>query len=157
MSVEIAIDLALVSAKAPLVALADVNLRWPDGEVIVRRCPIFEKPGQPPWASLPKIPIQKQGKKHLAQLIEMSRDLRNSVLVALLDEYKRKQSENQTSSPGTSDQRASNLTGLRTGDGVREEAPGVPIPGTGEKGPLRTEGTEVPPKAALLNLLRRNK
>ncbi len=125
MSVEIVVDLALVSAKTPLVALADVKLRWPDSEVTIRRCPVFRKSG-PPWTNLPKIPIEKNGKRHFAPLIELSRDLRNAVSNAVLNEYQRKQSSGHTSSPGVSDQSASNLMGLRTGDGEREETPGGP-------------------------------
>ena len=48
--------------------------------------------------------------------------------------------------------------GLRTGDGVRQEAPGARSAGTGGKGPAeKLTSWEGPPKAAQLQFYRRNK
>jgi hypothetical protein len=63
MDTEIKINLALVSAKVPLCALADVILCWPGGDLTIRRCAVFEKRGEPAWATLPRIPVEKNGKK----------------------------------------------------------------------------------------------
>jgi hypothetical protein len=90
LSVEIKVDLALVNAKAPLRALADVLLRWSDGELTIRRCAVFQKSGEPPWANLPRLPIDKNGKKQFVPLVDLARDLKQRVLEAVLDEYRRK-------------------------------------------------------------------
>jgi hypothetical protein len=90
MATEIKLDLALVDAKLPLRALADVVLRWSEGEITIRRCAVFEKPGAPPWANLPRLPIEKNGKKQFVPLLDLSRELKLRVLVAVLEEYQRK-------------------------------------------------------------------
>ena len=90
MSIEISVDLALVRAKPPLCALADVRLSWTDNVITIRRCAVFNKPGEPPWANLPRLPIEKNGKKQFVPLIELSRDLKQRVVSAVLDEYRRK-------------------------------------------------------------------
>jgi hypothetical protein len=90
MPMEIGIDLALVSAKPPLRALADVALRCPEGEITIRRCAVFQKGGEPPWGNLPRLPIEKGGKKQFVPLVDLSRELKKRVLEALLDEYRRK-------------------------------------------------------------------
>jgi len=87
---DITVELALVNAKPPLRALADVILRWPDGEITIRRCAVFEKPGTPPWANLPRLPIEKNGKRQFVPLIDLARELKKRVLDAVLDEYRRK-------------------------------------------------------------------
>lgn len=87
---EIKINLALVNAKAPLFALADVILRWPGGDLTIRRCAVFEKQGEPAWATLPRIPVEKNGKKTYLPLLDLSRDLKQRVLEAVLAEYERK-------------------------------------------------------------------
>jgi hypothetical protein len=97
---ETRIDLALVTAKAPLRALADVILSWPEGEITIRRCAVFEKPGEPPWANLPRLPVDKDGKRIYVPLIEMQRKLKQRVLDAVLDEYSKKVTRATTSSPG---------------------------------------------------------
>ena len=89
MSIEIRIDLAVVNAKPPLKALADVTLRFPDVELTIRRCAVFEKEGEPPWASLPRLPIEKNGKKNFVPLIDLPNNLRRRVLEAVLAEYRR--------------------------------------------------------------------
>jgi hypothetical protein len=86
----ITVELALVNAKPPLRALADVILRWPDGEITIRRCAVFEKPSTPPWANLPRLPIDKNGKRQFVSLLDLPRDLKQRVLDAVLDEYRRK-------------------------------------------------------------------
>jgi hypothetical protein len=88
-SIEITINLSRVSAKLPLMALADVILQFSEGEITIRRCAIFEKSGEPPWASLPRISIEKNGRKNFVTLIELGLELRKRVLKALLDEYAR--------------------------------------------------------------------
>ena len=90
MPIEIKIDLAQVNAKLPLRALADVTLHFSDGEVTIRRCAVFEKDGEPPWANLPRLPIEKNGKKQFVPLIDLSRDLKQRVMSAVLNEYRRK-------------------------------------------------------------------
>jgi hypothetical protein len=87
---EIRVVLAMVNAKAPLKALADVLLRWSDGELTIRRCAVFQKSGEPPWAILPRLPIEKNGKKQFVPLIDLPRELKQRVLDAVLDEYRRK-------------------------------------------------------------------
>src|SRR5262245_47807941 len=90
METEIKIDLALVNAKAPLCAFADVILRWTGGDLTIRRCAVFEQRGEPAWATLPRIPVEKDGKKTYLPLLDLSRDLKQRVLEAVLAEYERK-------------------------------------------------------------------
>jgi hypothetical protein len=90
MGTEIKVDLAVVSAKSPLRALADVVLRSSDAEITIRRCAVFEKLGAPPWASLPRLPIEKNGKRQFVPLLDLPHDLKQRVLDAVLDEYRRK-------------------------------------------------------------------
>jgi hypothetical protein len=89
MPVEITVDLSRVSAKPPLQALADVTLRWTDGEIIVRRCAVFRKPGEPPWVSLPRLSIEKNGRKTYLPLIEIPQGLKQSVFKAVLEEFRK--------------------------------------------------------------------
>jgi hypothetical protein len=86
----IIVELALVNAKPPLRALADVILRWPDGEITIRRCAVFEKTGTPPWANLPRLPIEKNGKRQFVPLLDLPRELKKRVLDAVLEVYRRK-------------------------------------------------------------------
>ena len=88
MPIKIVISLAIIRAKPPLRALADVALQGSEAEITIRRCAVFEKEGQPPWASLPRLQIEKNGKKHFVPLIELSRDFNTRVLDAILAEYK---------------------------------------------------------------------
>jgi hypothetical protein len=90
METEIKVELALVNAKPPLRALADLVLRWPGGEITIRRCAVFEKAGASPWANLPRLPIEKNGKKQFMPLLDLPRELKERVLNAVLDEYRRK-------------------------------------------------------------------
>jgi hypothetical protein len=90
MHASIAVDLALVSAKPPLRALADVILRWGEDALTIRRCAVFKKDGESPWASLPRLPIEKNGKKNYVPLLDLPRDLKQRVLAAVLEEYQRK-------------------------------------------------------------------
>ena len=62
MPIEIKVNLSKVNAKQPLRTLADVTLRWPDDELVIRRCAVFEKYGEPAWAALPRIPIDKEAR-----------------------------------------------------------------------------------------------
>jgi hypothetical protein len=64
-TISLNVDLAIVLAKVPLRALADVTLRWSDGEITIRRCAVFEKLGAPPWANLPRLQIEKMGRESL--------------------------------------------------------------------------------------------
>ena len=90
MEVEINVDLAILNARSPLRALADVNLRLSDLEVTVRRCAVFEKPGAPPWVSLPRLSLEKNRKRRYVPLLELPRDLKQRVFDAVLAEYRRK-------------------------------------------------------------------
>ncbi len=87
---EIHVEIAIVTAKPPLRALADVTLRWPDGDLTIRRCAVFEKPGEPPWANLPRLLIEKNGKRQFVPLIDLPRELRKRFLDTVLNEYRRK-------------------------------------------------------------------
>jgi len=89
MSADITVELGLVNAKAPLRALADVTLRWPDGQITIRRCAVFQKAGEPPWANLPRLPIEKNGKKQFMPLVDLPRELKERVLGQVLSEYRR--------------------------------------------------------------------
>ncbi len=86
----ITVELALVKAKPPLRALADVILRWSDGEITIRRCAVFEKPDVLPWANLPRLLIEKNGKRQFVPLVDLPRELKQRVLDAVMDEYRRK-------------------------------------------------------------------
>jgi len=90
MTISIKVGLVIVVAKAPLRALADVTLQFVEGEITIRRCAVFEKPGVPPWASLPRLPIEKNGKRHFVSLLDLPHELKQRVLDAVLDEYRRK-------------------------------------------------------------------
>jgi hypothetical protein len=87
---EISVDLAIVTARAPLRALADATLRWADGGLTIRRCAVFEKPSEPPWATLPRLAVEKNGKRSYVPLIDLPRDLKRRILDAVLTEYRRK-------------------------------------------------------------------
>ena len=97
---EITVTLAMVAAKAPLRALADVSLPYVNEEIIIRRCAVFEKPGEPPWANLPRLSIEKNGKKQFVPLVDLSHELKKRVLDAVLDAYRKKVMRETTSSPG---------------------------------------------------------
>jgi hypothetical protein len=90
MGTEIKVDLALINAKFPLRALADVVLRWSDAEITIRRCAVFEKSDAPPWANLPRLPIEKNGKRQFVPLLDLPCELKKRVLDAVLEEYQRK-------------------------------------------------------------------
>jgi hypothetical protein len=90
MTIEIKVSLAKVNTKPPLRALADVSLRNVDGEITIRRCAVFEKPGTPPWANLPPLTIQKNGSRQFVLLIDLSPKLKKQVLDKLLAEYRSK-------------------------------------------------------------------
>jgi hypothetical protein len=86
--IEFKINLALVTSQPPLKALADVTLQFSDGQVTIRRCAVFENDGRPPWSNLPRLLLQKNGRKHFAPLIELPSELRQRVLKAILAEYR---------------------------------------------------------------------
>jgi hypothetical protein len=88
MATQIKIDLKIVNAKPPLQALADVTLMWPEGEITIRRCAVFQKVGEPPWATLPRRPFEKNGKRQYVPLLDLPRDLKARVLEALLNDYR---------------------------------------------------------------------
>jgi hypothetical protein len=133
MGTDIKIELSLVIARPPLKALADVTLSWDQGEVTIRRCAVFEKPGAPPWASLPRLPIEKYGKRIFAPFIDVSRNLKQRIHAAVLDEYRRKSMRAKSSSPGVSGPQCGQCLGLTTRDSVRQETPGGPMPGLDAK------------------------
>jgi hypothetical protein len=129
MPISIKVDLALVQAKLPLRGLADVMLEWNGEELTIRRCAVFAKPGEPPWATLPRLPIEKQGKRIYVPLIDLHRNLKQRVLDAVLREYTRQRDDVTTSSPGVSGPNVRATSGLTTRDSVRQETPGGPLPG----------------------------
>jgi hypothetical protein len=135
MATEIKVQLATVRAKSPLCALADVIVTWPDGEITIRRCAVFEKPGEPPWAKLPSLPVDKDGKRIYLSLIEMQSNLKRRVLDAVLGAYRTKVAA--TSSPGGSAQQ-SGATSVgpddpTTADGSSHQ--GALTAGAGDRGP----------------------
>lgn len=88
MATEIKVDLTIVNAKPPLQALADVTLVWPEGTVTIRRCAVFQKPNEPAWATFPRLPIEKNGKRQYVPLLDLPRDLKSRVIEALLNNYR---------------------------------------------------------------------
>ena len=90
MATKISVEVAIIEAKPPLKALADVKLMFADGEITIRRCAVFEKPDAPPWANLPRLRIETNGKKEFVPFLDLSRELKKRVLNTLLDEYRRK-------------------------------------------------------------------
>ena len=95
-----------------------------DGKLTIRRCAVFQKSGEPPWTSLPRIPIEKNGKKQYVLLLDLPRALKQRVLQAVLEEYRRVVAARLKSSPGVSGHKCQQSRwGLRTGDGVRQETP----------------------------------
>jgi len=90
MDAGITVQLALVNARAPLRALADVTLQCSSGQITIRRCAVFQKTGEPPWANLPRLPIDKGGKKVFVPLVDLPRGLKQRVLDAVLSEYRSK-------------------------------------------------------------------
>ena len=89
MATEIRIELSKVHAKAPLRALADAIIRCDGVHITIRRCAVFEKHGQPPWAILPRIPVQRAGKTRYVPLIDLPRALKQRVIDTVLEEYRR--------------------------------------------------------------------
>jgi hypothetical protein len=87
---QIRVQLARINASPPLRALSDVTLVWQGGEVTIRRCAVFEKRGEPPWVSFPRLPIQRDGQNALATIIDLPGELRKRIFGAVLDEYRRK-------------------------------------------------------------------
>ncbi len=89
MPTEIRVQLAIINAKPPLRALADVTFTLPDGEIVIRRCAVFERDGQLPWASLPRNAFERNGKKQYVPVLDLPRNLRSRVLESILAEYRR--------------------------------------------------------------------
>ena len=86
---EIEVKLGLVSAKAPLKALVDIVLRFEDEEITIRRCAVFQRGTDPAWASLPRLQIEKHGRKQFVELIELPRELKQRVTKAMLAAYEK--------------------------------------------------------------------
>jgi hypothetical protein len=84
---EIGVRVSLVSAREPLRALANITLGFQDAAITLRRCAVFEKAGQPPWVSLPRLPIARHGKKSFGALVELPHELRQRVFDAVLARY----------------------------------------------------------------------
>ena len=89
MAIDIEICLTRISAKTPLVALAEVTLRYFDHAIKIRRCAVFEKAGQRPWAILPHLSIEKSGNRAHVPLIELPTALRKRVLHEILKEFEK--------------------------------------------------------------------
>ena len=89
MAAEISVSLAIVHAEEPLCALADVTIRVPELQVTIRRCPVFQRSGRPPWTNLPRLAITKGRKRHFVPLIELPLDVKKRVFSAVLAEYGR--------------------------------------------------------------------
>jgi len=138
--IQINVDLANIFAKPPLKALADVKLTFPEGEITIRRCAVFEKPGEPPWAKLPSLPIDRDGKRVYVPLIEMQRNLKQGVLDAVLEAYRKKVAT--TSSPGGSAKKCGATSvgpdDPTTADGSSHQGPLTA--GAGDRGPAEQVG-----------------
>jgi hypothetical protein len=93
LSWEIEVKLALVNAKAPLRALSDVTLRCSGDEIIIKRCAVFQRDGQPPWANLPGLPIEKNDKRQFVPLVELSPKLKKRVFDHILNAYRAEANE----------------------------------------------------------------
>ncbi len=89
METQISVSLAILNARPPLKALADVTFLWPEGQLTVRRFAVFEKEGEPPWASVPRLCLEKDDRKTYVPLIDLPTGLKRRVLKAVLDEYRR--------------------------------------------------------------------
>lgn len=100
MPTEIGVRVSLVRARAPLRALADITLSFLEAAITLRRCAVFEKPGQPPWVSLPRLPVENHGKRQLAELIELPCELRRRVFNAVLVAYRELGNEGGKDFPG---------------------------------------------------------
>ena len=88
---QIRVQLARINASPPLRKhCLNVTLLWQGGEVTIRRCAVFEKRGEPPWVSFPRLPIQRDGQNAFATIIDLPAELRKRVFAAVLDEYRRK-------------------------------------------------------------------
>jgi hypothetical protein len=86
-AVEIYVSLAMVRGEAPLCALADVTVRASELQVTIRRCPVFQRTGQPPWTNLPRLAIVTDQKRHFVSLIDLPSELKKRVFSAVLVEY----------------------------------------------------------------------
>ena len=93
METSVSVDLALVGGKPPLRALADVTLCWSEEELTLRRFAVFEKTGQPAWASVPRLQVEKNGRKAYVPLLDLPSGLKRRVLEAVLEEYRRLSNE----------------------------------------------------------------
>jgi hypothetical protein len=93
METDIGVRLSIIAAKPPLRALADVSIRWSDGQIVIRRCAVFQKSGEPPWASFPRLAIEKNGSKTFLLLVELPLDLKQRVFDAVLTEYRKRANE----------------------------------------------------------------
>jgi hypothetical protein len=122
MSPKIKVDLALVSAKPPLVALADAMIETEDLKITIRRCAVFERAGQSAWSTLPRIPVEKNGSRIYVNLLDLPPGLKQQILDKILEEFAAKR--RATSSLGASGPRERAMSGLTTRDNVRQEAPG---------------------------------
>ena len=89
MRCELNVKVAVVHAEPPLRALADVTLSFSASRITILRCPVFQQPGQAPWASLPRLAIAKGSKRHFVPLINLSSDLEKRIFSAVLSEYRR--------------------------------------------------------------------
>jgi hypothetical protein len=87
--VEIEVKLGLVNAKPPLKALADVLLRCGHAEITIRRCAVFQRGSETAWTSLPRLPIEKLGKKQFLELIDLPPKLKQEVSRAILTAYEK--------------------------------------------------------------------
>jgi hypothetical protein len=67
--------------------LADVVVKADELEITIRRCAVFEKAGQPPWATLPRIPIDKNGKRVYFNLLDLPTELKREILEKILQEF----------------------------------------------------------------------
>ena len=89
METQINVSLAILNARPPLKALADVTFLWPEGQLTVRRFAVFEREGEPPWASVPRLQVERNGKKEYIPLLDLPGDLKRRTLDAVLAEYRR--------------------------------------------------------------------
>jgi hypothetical protein len=86
---ELIVKLAVVHAEPPLRALADVTLSLSASRITIFRCPVFERPGQAPWTSLPRLVIPNVSKRYFVPLVSLSADLEKRIFSVVLSEYRR--------------------------------------------------------------------
>jgi hypothetical protein len=99
METQIEVSMVIVNAQPPLRALADVKFSWQGGRLTVRRFAVFQKDGEPPWATVPRLRFERNGGTVYIPLLDLPVDLKRRTLDAVLAEYVRVRGSNGDSFP----------------------------------------------------------